>query len=77
MERQHAQQPGTLLCTVATSLFFPNLNNLVPERQYQKPPRPGDSQAEADLLSLKGKGLLADPAELKRLMAQIENLPML
>lgn len=65
-------QPGTLICTVGTSLFYPNLKFLDPEKQFQQPPNDIDFQAIADHKALHRIGLLKDPASFKALLAEIK-----
>jgi putative CRISPR-associated protein (TIGR02619 family) len=64
---------GNLICTVGTSLLFPNLKHLDPETRFQKPPRPGDFQEAADQAALERAGLLGRPAELKKRLRCIKD----
>jgi len=47
------QSPGNLVCTVGTSMFFSNLKNLDPEKQYQTQPQTNDPQILSDWESLR------------------------
>jgi putative CRISPR-associated protein (TIGR02619 family) len=63
--------PGNLICTVGTSLVFPNLKFLNPDTKYQAPPRANDIQGLADWEALGRMRLLDDPARLKTLLTEI------
>lgn len=65
--------PGNLICTVGTSLFYPNLKTLDPEKRYQGKPHEHDLQALADIEALRRSGLLDDPPKLKTLLAEIKS----
>jgi len=65
--------PTTLICTVGTSLFFPNLNFLKPETQYQKEPAENDLMGRADKIALSRYALWADNKKLIEILKQIKD----
>lgn len=65
--------PTTLVCTVGSSLFFPNLNYLNPATSYSKEPLPTQLPETADWQTLTRAGLLADRARLTELLTKIKD----
>ncbi|OQX24779.1 MAG: hypothetical protein BWK80_19020 [Desulfobacteraceae bacterium IS3] len=63
--------PTTLLCTVGTSLFFPNLNNLNPETQYKNEPKDTDLLGQADKEALSRYRLWTEQERLKKILKNI------
>ncbi|MFH1114069.1 MAG: putative CRISPR-associated protein [Pseudomonadota bacterium] len=66
-------QPGTLICTVGTSLFYPNMKHLNPETYYRHPPRDDDLPGLADWKALEGSPYPGGSQELKSLAADLKN----
>lgn len=65
--------PATLICTVGTSLFIPNMKYLDAENAYQGARPEHDPQAAADWDALQQAGLLADPEALKRRLTDVKS----
>ncbi len=65
--------PGNLICTVGTSLFYPNLKGLDPENHYKRPTRENDLPAKADLNALERLDLPADSGRLQSLLADLKS----
>ncbi len=64
---------GNLICTVGTSLLFPNLEHLDPETRFQKPLRPGDFHEAADYATVADL-FTGFPPELRLLGAEINSI---
>lgn len=64
--------PATLLCTVGTSLFFPNLNSLNPGTQYQTELRDNNLLGQADKNALSRYNLWTEKEQLKKLLGNIK-----
>ena len=56
-EKRMNPYPTTLICTVGTSLFVPNLVRLDAERQYMTEPAAHDALGQADKQALERLGL--------------------
>lgn len=52
--------PHVLICTVGTSLFYPNLASLKPDRSYRQDPAQGDVLGQADRKTLEAARLWPD-----------------
>ncbi|MEW6140289.1 MAG: putative CRISPR-associated protein [Thermodesulfobacteriota bacterium] len=65
--------PGTLVCTVGTSLFYPNMKMLDPEKSYQGERPVSDPTAVADWDALEKAGLLRDPKDMPRRLREIKD----
>ena len=63
--------PTTLICTVGTSLYFPNLRRLDPENQYQTEPRKADALGHADKRALSRHELWEDRKGLAEILRNI------
>jgi putative CRISPR-associated protein (TIGR02619 family) len=63
--------PGTLICTVGTSLFSSNLAKLKPEEKYREKPPDSNGPETADWNALEKAGLLSDMDALKTLLRDI------
>lgn len=63
--------PTTLVCTVGTSLFMPNLLRLDPERQYMLDPAADDLLGQTDKKALERSGLWANKDALRELLQGI------
>lgn len=65
--------PGNLICTVGTSLFFPNMSPLDPETYFQQARPESDPQAAAEWDALRDAGFLDNPDNLKRHVSEIQS----
>ena len=63
---------NTLLCTVGTSLFMPNLAKLDPETLYQSDPAPSDPNGITEKRLLEHAGLWDDRGRLKAVLANVK-----
>ena len=66
------RSPSTLLCTVGTSLFVPNLARLNPEEQYAIEPASADSLLFMDKNALDRFGLWQDREKLTRILKAVK-----
>lgn len=64
----NAYLPATILCTVGTSLFFPNLSRLNPEIQYQDEPKDSDPIGKAEKRALERYDLWIERNRLKHIL---------
>ena len=64
--------PSTLICTVGTSLFFPNLIRLDPESQYQTEHNGSVPTIQAEKKALQDYGLWTDRKRLKEILTNIK-----
>jgi len=65
--------PTTLICTVGTSLFFPNLSRLDPEKQYLQEPSDSDSIGLAEKNALLRYKLWSNREKLSEILNNIKN----
>ncbi|OQY10101.1 MAG: type III-A CRISPR-associated protein Cas10/Csm1 [Desulfobacteraceae bacterium 4572_187] len=64
---------NTLVCTVGTSLFYPNLIRLDPGVQYKKEPPASDSLGLADKAALERYALQGDTEALREILGNIKD----